>query len=146
MKFIQKFNENKINPILNYLPDDKLKESTEIFENLVDSLLSFIDQDFEVSFSTAYGSQITIKYNDYIVKNSRWVEFINGFPVRGYFITITIIISYYDMEKMADIMKSDCYEFLERIELYKWVNKESGIKLRPEDNKMFINFELKRLN
>ena len=54
--------------------------------------------------------------------------------------------NYYDIEKMADIMKSDYYEFLERIELYKWVNKKSDIELRPEDNKMFINFELKRLN
>ena len=71
---IKRFNENKFVPatnnMLEYLPDDKLKESIETFEHILNCMTSILDI-YEVRFRGRYGSLITMTYDDYKEKNNK---------------------------------------------------------------------------
>ncbi len=136
-------NENMVNSLLPYLSDDKLKESIDIFEGIYYLTLPFLDKDYEVIFKTAYGRAVYLSINDYKEKNAKWIEFINGFPVSGYFIEISIKINRYDLVELSSIIDDEYGDFLEKVKIYKWEHNKSNINLYPEKNsRMFIDIEL----
>lgn len=148
---IKRFNENKFVPatnnMLEYLPDDRLKESIETFEHILNCMTSILDN-YEVRFIGRYGSQITMTYDDYKEKNNKYTIFINGFPILGYSVDIYIIINKYDIDLISEILSNDYYEFIKRMEVSDSVlkHKKTDISINNEDStyktKMRISIEL----
>lgn len=155
MKYIKLFENNEGESIVSngshahvkYLSSDELEKSTKIFEDLLELLLyPFIDKDYDVKFETAHGSKISINYSDYLHKTTNWHIFINGFHIRGYFITIKITINDFNPILLSSIIKDDYEQFLERLPGM-WTHECTDIKLSTKDYmmigaKMFISIEL----
>ncbi len=151
MKKIEKYknfiNENMVNSLLPYLSEDELNKSVDIFEDIYYLTLPFLDKGYGVSFGTAYGRAVSISANDYITKNDKWVEFINGLPVRRCYLEIKIDLNKYDLTELSSIIDDEYGDFLEKIKIYKWVHNKSNIFLCPESTiyrKSLITIEIER--
>lgn len=130
-----------------YLSEEMLKQSTDIFLELLELLYyPFIDKGYDVSFVTAHGAKIVIKYQDYVDKTLNWHIFINGFPKRGYFINIRISIGKFDPILLSSVIKDGYDECIERLPDM-WKHVGTDIKLFPKgtsyvEPKMVIDIEL----
>ncbi len=147
MKYLKLYESEEVrmlNNILPYLSKDKLEESIELFDSILNNMRGLVEN-YNVSFSTAYGARCGMSYDDYNEKNSKYEVFINGFPVMGYKLEIRINIDKCDIDLVSEIMSGDYYEFISRTDgILK--HRRTEIVIKPLDNvlgnKMYIIIEL----
>lgn len=144
------FGTGKINSILNYLSEDKLKESIKEFEDILMLVYAFKDNGFEVDFETVYGSRVHISYDDYHKKTTRWIEFINGFP-KYYELTLHFTFNKFDVNLFSYVIAGEYDDFLQKIDSLDWKHKKTNMSLYPPSSnlskdKMYISIELKKSN
>lgn len=108
------------------LPEDKFNKYAEEFDAILDGFLEYADMGYKLSFETAYGNAVHMKYDDYLKKNDKYKEFINGLPVRGLFFTSTIEIPY-DYKVLLSILE-DVQASVDRLGDIGWVMKEFEVK------------------
>jgi hypothetical protein len=153
MKYLRKINESEevkyvdgSHNMLKFLTPDKLNESIDTFDEVLNSMTSILDK-YEVIFKTAYGSQCFMTYDDFKEKNNKYFIFINGLPVMGYNLEIDIRIDKYDIDLISEIMSGDYYEFINRIDGSSNILKHSktniSINTSEHYTPMRIGIELK---
>ena len=134
---ILRFNEKADTKEYDY---DRIKKD---FDDVVATLHDIIDdhEGVSLSFNTACGRRVYMKYDDYIEKNSKYDEFIKAFPILGEFFTIHISskcdinasINYDNSLKIAKTMET----IIKKIIYLDWTFKK--FELSGSSDPIFLN-------
>lgn len=130
MKYLKKF-EN-LNLIKNWnllLSDEDFKKYAELFDHIIDIFIEYRDLDYDIKFETAYGSRVSMSFDDYIDKNEKYEEFIHGLPARGLFFSISIKMEF-DFNNFIKLI-SDINQSSTRLESLDFRIKSFDIKGDP---------------
>ncbi len=118
MKYLKKFeNLNLLTEWGLILSEEDFDKYAYEFDLIVEPFLEYTDIG-DLSFETAYGSKVTITYDDYSKKNDKYKEFINGLPVRGLFFSSRITMPY-DYKVLLSLLE-DIQTSVDRLSDMKW--------------------------
>lgn len=103
------------------------------FDHVVDALFDILDEfsELRLSFETACGQVVHLKYEEYVKKDEKYDEFIEALPIMGEFFTINLCFTGFDYEKailIGGLMESN----IQRIIDLNWKFEE--FKLNSADN------------
>ena len=130
MKHLKKFESLRTLKDWNMiLSDSDFKMYAEMFDNIVDIFVDYSDLGYDIKFATAYGSQVTMTYDDYVDKNEKYQEFIHGLPAKGLFFSIYIKMPY-EFENFINIL-NDVNSSSKRLESMDWVIKSFKVSGEP---------------
>ena len=130
MKHLKKFESLRMLKDWNLiLSDSDFKMYAEVFDNVVDIFVDYYDLGYDIKFATAYGSQVTMTYDDYVDKNEKYQEFIHGLPAKGLFFSIYIKMPY-EFENFINIL-NDVNSSSKRLESMDWAIKSFKVSGEP---------------
>lgn len=127
MKHIKKYNEDLtlLKKWGRLLSEEDFNKYAEEFDNIIDGFVEYADEGYELSFETAYGQRVTMKYKDYIEKNEKYQEFIHGFGYTNLFFTSKIVIPY-DYNILQSLLQ-DIQTSIDRVGDRGWFLKEFNV-------------------
>jgi len=108
------------------LSDEEFKKSANDFDAIIEPYLEYADEGYELSFETAYGSRVIMNYDDYMSKNEKYQEFINGLHAgRSFFIsTVKLPYDYNILTKFLNEIQVS----IDRLSDNGWMLKEFDVK------------------
>jgi hypothetical protein len=76
------------------------------FDKIVDYFLEFAHDGHDLKFETACGHRVYLGYDDYLLKNEKYEDFIRAFPIMGVFFSVIIKIRKFDYDEMLKVIDS----------------------------------------
>jgi|ERR1035437_1646175 hypothetical protein len=123
MKYLKTFeNLNLLTEWGLILSEEDFNKYADEFDSIVEPFLEYADAGYGVSFETAYGSKVTMTYDDYNKKNDKYKEFINGLPARRLFFSSRVEMLY-DYKVLLSLLE-DVQVSVDRLGDLGWKMKE----------------------
>lgn len=130
------------------LSDEEFQKMAQEFDKIIEPFLEYTDDGHLLKFETAYGERVLMKYEDYLSKNEKYKEFINGLPARGLFFNVILYLPN-NYENLINFL-SDFNSSVGRINDLGWRTSEFKISgsydNRLVSNYIILNYGFKKIN
>jgi hypothetical protein len=147
MKYLKKFeNLNLLKQWGFILSDEEFQNIALEFDKIIEPFLEYTDEGHLLKFETAYGERVLMRYEDYLAKNDKYKEFINGLPAKGLFFNVILYLPN-NYENLINFL-SDFNSSVGRINDLGWRTSEFKIS-GSYDNRLvskyiILNYEFRK--